>query len=154
MAPFVAGAADWIENLGTLRMLGAVPTEYGVRIVFVASIVKFALLALSGAFIVAALTRRPAWRVILVSRYTVLSLVIGTFPLFGLSQGRDLLVGLSNDGAGLEPWFFVAWLAAWAFSTWYWSRVLMDAEATGATSDHAAVVGTREFEVWATWLPR
>src|SRR5690348_4427041 len=99
LAPFVAGAADWLENGFSLWLLSGHVSGVAVRAMFLASIVKFSLLAITGGFILAALMRRPAWRVIKTSRYAVVSMLIGTFPLFALGQGRDLLVALSNYGA-------------------------------------------------------
>ena len=152
MAPFVAAVADWIENSLALVMLRTGPWSPGVLVMFAATIVKFSLIALTAGFIVAALMRRPAWLVIKTSRYTVLSLLIGTFPLFALGQGRDLLVSLSNTGAFWQGVLFVAWLVVWAFSTWYWSRVLMDAE--GSASSFFTPEQQQEFDGWAMWLPR
>jgi hypothetical protein len=151
-APFAAGVADWIENGSSLWLLYGHVSGAAVRAMFLASIVKFSLLAITAGFILAALTRRPAWRAITTSRYAVLSLLIGTLPLFALGQGRDLLVGLSNYGAHWHAVFFIMWLLVWAFSTWYWSRALLDADgsvATWPTPDHEW-----EFHHWSKWLPR
>ena len=150
--PFVAGVADWIENGTSLLLLYGNVSAVLVRLMFLASVLKFSLLAITAGFILAALTRRPAWRVIRTSRYAVLSLLIGTFPLFALGQGRDLLVALSNAGAEWHALFFILWLNVWAFSTWYWSRVLMDAD--GSVATWSTLAQQTEFEHWSKWLPR
>jgi hypothetical protein len=152
VAPFVAGVADVTENSLSLAMLSGQPFAIGVRALFLAAIVKFSLLTMTAAFILAALTRRPAWRVIKTARYGVLSLLVGTFPVVGLGQGRDLLVSLSNYGAGAQAVMFIVWLVVWAFSAWYWSRVLMDAEASD--SQWLTPEQQHEFDSWSTWLPR
>jgi hypothetical protein len=151
-APFVAGVADWTENAFSLWLLAGHVSKFAVRSMFIASIVKFSLLSITVGFLLAALTRRPAWRVIKTSRYAVLSLLVGTFPLFALGQGRDLLVSLSNYGVRWHAVSFVAWLVVWAFSTWYWTRVLMDAERSVLIWNTAA--DAEEFQHWAKWLPR
>lgn len=151
-APFVAGVADWIENGFSLWLLYGHVSGAAVRAMFLASIVKFSLLAITAGFILAALTRRAAWRVVTTSRYAVLSLLIGTCPLFALGQGRDLLIGLSNYGAHWHAVFFIVWLVVWAFSTWYWSRVLLDAD--GSVVTWSSADQRREFDHWSKWLPR
>jgi len=151
-APFAAGLADWLENGFSLWLLYGHVSKPAVRAMFLASITKFSLLAITAGFLIAALMRRPAWRVIKTSRYAVLSLLIGTFPLFALGQGRDLLVSLSNYGVRWHAASFIAWLQVWAFSTWYWTRALMDAE--GSVSTWLTTDQQEEFNHWAKWLPR
>jgi hypothetical protein len=69
-----------------------------------------------------------AARIVLLSRYTLLSMALGTVPLVALPQGRDLLVALADKGAPVEHRvFFYLTLAVWGLSVWYWSRVVLDA---------------------------
>ena len=147
-APFVAGAADIFENLLTiwiLRDLSAI-SGLAVRAMWFASMVKLTLIAVTIGFLFAALLKREAWRAIKTARYAVLSLAVGTMPLLMLGQGRDLLVALSNDDSMRHALLFAGALIVWAFSTWYWSRALLDAEASRGESP--------EFCDWAIWLPR
>jgi hypothetical protein len=147
-APFAAGVADLVENaiaIWLLRDLASV-SAIGVRVMWLASMVKLTLLALTAGFVLAALLKREAWRAIRTARYAVLSLAIGTLPLLLLGQGRDLLVALANDDSWLHMLSFTLALLLWAFSTWYWSRALLDAEASRGES--------KEFCDWAIWLPR
>jgi hypothetical protein len=148
VAPVGAAALDWLENLLLLFLLSMPmpPPALLVGLMSTAAILKFALLGLTAAFIVAAILKGDAVRVIRVARYAVLSLVIGTLPLLLLDQGRDLLVSLSHPSAAWHRLWFLLWLVVWAFSTWYWSRVLLDAEVARGTSP--------AFETWARWLPR
>ena len=80
------------------------------------------------------------------ARYSVVSLLIGTLPILLLDQGRDLLLGLADPSGGRHQTWFVIWSVVWAFSVWYWSRVLLDAEG----GEHPSTL----YQDWATWLPR
>jgi hypothetical protein len=75
----------------------------------------------------------------------VVSLLIG-MPIVVLAQGRDLLLGLAAPSSGRHQTWFVIWSVVWAFSVWYWSRVILDADAGTAPS--------KLYDDWATWLPR
>jgi hypothetical protein len=147
-APWVAAACDWIENTLLLAMLErpAPPTATVVKAMAAAAIVKFALLAIAGGFTIAALLAGDRGRVIRTARYSVISLLIGTLPIIALGQGRDLLLGLSDPSAGRHQSWFIAWTVVWAFSVWYWSRILLDADAPRTPS--------KLYEEWASWLPR
>jgi hypothetical protein len=163
--PFAAMAADWVENLILLFALLQSPwawwpgpldlaaparvTRVTVWLMSFMAATKFTLIAITTAFILFHLVKGEAFRVIRMARHAVLSLLIGTLPLFILPQGRDLLVSLSYVPDGWLAWhrtFFVVWLVIWAFSAWYWSRVLLDADAAAGQS--------QEFIEWSKWLPR
>ena len=148
LAPWIAGAADYFENVLLLVMLGGPTSQPAalVRTMSGAAIVKLALLTISAGFTIAALFAGDRGRVIRTARYSVVSLLIGTLPILVLDQGRDLLLGLADPSGGRHQTWFVIWSVVWAFSVWYWSRVLLDAEGGDAPSP--------QFVGWATWLPR
>ena len=81
------------------------------------------------------------------ARYSVVSLLIGTLPILLLDQGRDLLLGLADPSGGRHQTWFVIWSVVWAFSVWYWSRVI-------ARRRRAATRPSSCISDWATWLPR
>ncbi len=146
-APWAAAAADYVENALLLIMLGAGPPPASmVGAMSGAAILKFALLTIAGGFTMAALFAGDRGRVIRTARYSVLSLLIGTLPILVLDQGRDLLLGLADPSGGSHQVWFVVWSLAWAFSVWYWSRVLLDADGGDAASPL--------YRNWAEWLPR
>ena len=146
--PWVAAAADYVENILLLIMLGgaALPPAWMVHAMSAAAIVKFALLAVSGAFLATALFSGDRGRVIRGARYSVVSLMIGTLPIIVLDQGRDLLLGLADPTAGRHQLAFLFWTTIWALSVWYWSRVVLEAD--------AAAHHSKLYRDWATWLPR
>lgn len=148
LAPWIAGAADYLENVLLLIMLGGPQPQPAalVRAMSGAAIAKLALLTVSAAFTIAALVAGDRGRVIRTARYSVVSLLIGTLPILLLDQGRDLLLGLADPSGGRHQTWFVIGSVAWAFSVWYWSRVLLDAEGGDTPSP--------QFHGWATWLPR
>jgi hypothetical protein len=148
LAPWLAGAADYVENVLLLLMLGdAQPPPAGlVRAMSAAAILKFGLLTIAGGFIVSALFKADRGRVIRSARYSVVSLLIGTLPILMLDQGRDLLLGLADPSGGRHQSWFVIWIVVWAFSAWYWSRIILDADAGDRPS--------KLYQDWATWLPR
>lgn len=152
LAPWAAAAFDYFENILLLTMLAhaSPPASRLVLAMSVAAIVKFALLAVVSGFTVAALFAGDRGRVIRGARYSVLSLVIGTFPIIALDQGRDLLLGLADPtptptAVPHQVWFIV-WTVVWALSVWYWSRILLDAD--------AAAHPTTLHRDWSMWLPR
>lgn len=147
-APFAAAVADYVENVVMLWLLARPlpPVDLLVRVMSGAAIIKLGLLTATSAFVIAAIIKGDAWRVLKIARYTVLSLLLGTLPLLLLPQGRDLLTSLSHPAAFWHRLWFVLWLVVWALSAWYWSRVLLDAEADRGESP--------EFTSWSTWLPR
>ncbi|HEX6162673.1 MAG TPA: patatin-like phospholipase family protein [Vicinamibacterales bacterium] len=148
LAPWAAGAADYVENALMLILLGGSepPAEALVKAMSTAAIVKFVLLTIAAGFTISALLKSDRGRVIRSARYSVVSLLIGTMPLLMLDQGRDLLLGLADPSGGRHQIWFVAWGIVWAFSVWYWSRVILDAEAGPRPS--------KLYRDWATWLPR
>jgi len=148
VALWAAAAFDYVENITMWWMLGS-PTRVSDALVGVmsgAAIIKFALLTLGAGFSIAAFLRGERGRVIRVARYSVISLLLGTLPIIALDQGRDLLLGLADPSGGRHQIFFIAWMIVWAFSVWYWSRVLLDADADPAPSEL--------YLAWARWLPR
>ncbi len=148
LAPWIAGFADYVENVLLLIMLGGVRPlpAWMVLAMSGAAILKIALLAIALGFTLAALFAGDRGRVIRTARYSVVSLIVGTLPILLLDQGRDLLLGLADPSGGRHQTWFVIWSVAWAFSVWYWSRVLLDAEAGDAPS--------ALYRDWAAWLPR
>ena len=148
LAPWLAGAADYVENVLLLIMLdgtGPQPAAM-VRAMSSAAIVKFVLLTIAGGFTLSALFKSDRGRVIMSARYSVISLLIGTLPILVLDQGRDLLLGLADPSGGRHQAWFVMWSVVWALSVWYWSRVILDADAGDRPS--------KLYQDWATWLPR
>jgi hypothetical protein len=75
-----------------------------------------------------------------------LSLVIGSLPIILLEQGRDLLVTLASGVQSWAPWTFALTVILWAFSVWYCSRLLLQAEGGSGASG--------VYRQWSTWLPR
>jgi hypothetical protein len=148
MAPWIAGAADYVENILLLLMLGAPQPQPAVMVQAMSSaaILKFVLLTIAGGFTISALFKADRGRVIRSARYSVVSLMIGTLPLLMLDQGRDLLLGLADPSGGRHQSWFVIWSVVWAFSVWYWSRVILDADAGERPS--------KLYRDWAKWLPR
>jgi hypothetical protein len=148
LAPWVAAAADYVENVLLLLMLGdpGPPSAVMVKAMSSAAIVKFVLLTIAAGFTSSALLKSDRGRVIRSARYSVISLLIGTLPILMLDQGRDLLLGLADPSGGRHQIFFVAWSVVWAFSVWYWSRLILDADAGPRPS--------KLYEDWSTWLPR
>lgn len=147
LAPWIAAAADYAENVLLLQMLGGPqPPAAMAKAMSSFAIVKFVLLAIAAGFTLSALLKSDRGRVIRSARYSVISLLIGTLPILMLDQGRDLLLGLADPSGGRHQIFFVAWSVVWAFSVWYWSRVILDADAGARPS--------KLYQDWATWLPR
>jgi hypothetical protein len=147
-APWIAAAADYVENVLLLVMLGdpAPPPVVTVRAMSSAAILKFALLTVAAGFTISALLKSERGRVIRSARYSVVSLLVGTLPILMLDQGRDLLLGLADPRSGRHQIWFVAWNVVWAFSVWYWSRVILDAGAGDRPS--------KLYHDWSIWLPR
>lgn len=148
VAPWIAAAADYVENILLLVMLDdpAPPAVVVVRAMSSAAILKFALLTVAAGFTISALLKSDRGRVIRSARYGVVSLLVGTLPILLLDQGRDLLLGLADPSGGRHQTWFVAWNVVWAFSVWYWSRVILDAGAGEAPS--------KLYREWSIWLPR
>ena len=90
-----------------------------------------------------ALFKADRGRVIRSARYSVVSLLIGTLPILMLDQGRDLLLGLADPSGGRHQTWFVIWNVVWAFSVWYWSRVILDADAGDAPVEAVSATGRR-----------
>ena len=147
LLPWIAAAADYIENILLLILFAQdAPGLWTVRFMSGAAISKLALLAVSTGFIIAVLVAGDRGRVIRGARYSVLSLVIGTLPIIALDQGRDLLLGLADPSSGRHQFAFIFWMIVWSLSVWYWSRVVLEADAASHSS--------KLYHDWATWLPR
>ncbi|MEO8678656.1 MAG: hypothetical protein ABI665_06405 [Vicinamibacterales bacterium] len=147
--PYAAAGFDYLEN--ALLVFWLLPragqlTDLPVLLMSLAAVAKLSLLAVSLAFSVAELIGGDRGRVLRTARYSLISLLIGTLPLIATGQGRDLLVTLSSAAKPWYPASFAFWLSVWAFSVWYWSRVLLKAE--GGANPSAL------FSTWAEWLPR
>jgi hypothetical protein len=148
ITPWAAAVADYVENILLLVMLGdpGPPPAAAVGAMSGAAILKFALLTIAAGFTISALLKSDRGRVIRSARYSVVSLLVGTLPILMLTQGRDLLLGLADPSGGRHQAWFVVWNVVWAFSVWYWSRVILDADAGEAPSPL--------YRDWSTWLPR
>src|SRR5262249_34625042 len=133
IAPWIAAAFDWLENLLLLALLWGVHDKDGIRtaqfssglvgLMSVAAALKFAslLVVLSLTFVALFLGARG--RVLWRTRFGVLSLLLGSVPLLVVPQAQDLLVTLADPvAAGLLPRVsFFVFLCVWAASVWYWS---------------------------------
>jgi len=148
LAPWIAGAADYVENILLLMVLGDPRPQPAAMVgaMSFAAILKFVLLTVAAGFTMSALFKADRGRVIRSARYSVVSLLVGTLPILMLDQGRDLLLGLADPSGGRHQTWFVIWSVVWAFSVWYWSRVILDADAGAHPS--------KLYQDWATWLPR
>lgn len=146
--PWIAAGCDYLENILLLGLISGFPdvSSYTVVAMSVAAAVKFALLTIAISGAVAALLGDDRGRALWTARYSVISLFVATVPLIYLPQGRDLLVSLTDSAAGAYPFSFLAWLTVWAFSVWYWSRVLLEAEGRPAPG--------ALYSDWARWTPR
>jgi hypothetical protein len=147
--PYAAAAFDYFEN--ALLVLWLFPrvgqlTDWPVFLMSLAAVIKISLIAVSLAFSVTELVCGDRGRVLRTARYSMISLLIGTLPLIATEQGRDLLVTLSSASKPWYPASFAFWLSVWAFSVWYWSRLLLKAE--GGENPSAM------FSIWAQWFPR
>jgi hypothetical protein len=146
--PWIAAGFDYLENVILLGLLWTFPavSAAAVTIMSMAAALKFACLTISIACSAAALLGGERGRVLRTARYSMISLLVATVPLIYLPQGRDLLVSLTDSAAGAYPFSFLAWLTVWAFSVWYSSRILLEAQRGPSPA--------RLFKTWARWTPR
>jgi hypothetical protein len=138
-----AACSDVLENVGLLALTQGLTADrlpsaaISPALVFAmssASALKWALLACVVAMIVRAFVSHGRGRVLALSRYSLLSIALGTIPLVAVAQGRDLLVALAADHAPISyRVFFYLALAVWGLSVWYWTRVVLDAAFASAT---------------------
>src|SRR4030095_11008639 len=93
-----------------------------------ASALKWGALAVVATFILRASVAGDRGRVLVLSGYTLFSMLFGTLPLVMTPQGRNLLFALAADHAptSYRVSFYLA-LTLWGLSVWYWSRVVLDA---------------------------
>ena len=141
-----AAAFDVLENIGLLALtmnltranLSSAPIASAlVRAMSTASALKWGALALVAPFVLRAFVSGERGRVLLLSRYTLLSMGLGTLPLVVTPQGQDLLVALAADRAPLSyRVFFYLALTLWGLSVWYWSRVVLDAHHASQNDPH------------------
>ena len=127
----LAAVFDVLENLGLLWLTGSPtdPSPVLVRLTSSASALKWAGVAFVILFVARAFVSGPRRRVLWLSRYSILSMLLGSLPLVASSQGRDLIVALGSREASVEHRvFFYLALSLWGLSVWYWTRVLLDAE--------------------------
>ena len=71
-------------------------------------------------------------------RMSVFIVLAGGILLLASPQGSELAVRLPAEGMGKVLWFNVC-VFLWAFQSWYWSRILLDAtfgEQRAANADH------------------
>ena len=136
IAAVAAGLFDALENVGILWLTWGVGGQSltadlfppsAVAAMSTASAVKWSLVALVAVFIVRALLAGARGEVLLLSRYSLLSIALVTAPLVATGQGQDLLAALAETPSAAHRAFFFAALATWGLSVWYWSRTLLDA---------------------------
>jgi hypothetical protein len=141
-----AAVFDVLENIGLLALtmnltranLAAAPIASPlVGAMSSASALKWGALAVVATFILRAIVAGDRGRVLVLSRYTLLSMLFGTLPLVATPQGRDLLVALAADHAppSYRVFFYLA-LTLWGLSVWYWSRVVLDAHHASQNDPH------------------
>jgi hypothetical protein len=146
-----AAAFDVLENIGLLALtqdltrgnLASAPIASSiVRAMSSTSALKWGAVALIAAFVLRAFVSGERGRVLLLSRYTLVSMGLGTLPLVATPQGQDLLVALAADHAPLtyRVFFYLA-LTLWGFSVWYWSRVVLDAHHASQNDPHYQGLG-------------
>ena len=143
-----AAVFDVLENLGLLWLTlePTRPSPVLVRLTSSVSALKWAGLALAILFVVRAFVSGPRRRVLWLSRYSILSMLLGSLPLVASSQGRDLILALGSREASIEHRvFFYLTLSLWGLSVWYWTRLLLDAEISPTD---------RRYEGFARHLPR
>jgi hypothetical protein len=109
LAPWIAAALDWLENLLLLALLhpvrdaeqiaGATFPPALVGLMSGAAAMKLALLAVTVAITLVALFVGPRGKVLARCRFSALSVALGSAPLIALPQGRDLLLTLADDTA-------------------------------------------------------
>ncbi len=78
------------------------------------------------------------------SRFSVITLFVGLALLLS-DQGRDLLIAYAEDGKTAR---LALAAAIWAFSTWFWCRILLDID----YDDKPDCVPC--FNRWRSWMPR
>lgn len=78
------------------------------------------------------------------SRFSLLILTVGLALLLS-DQGRDLLISYGEDGKTVSV---AATVALWAFSIWFWCRVLLDIRYKDPPSC------TRCYNQARKWIPR
>ena len=160
LAPWVAAALDWLENLLLLALLypvrdaqqiaGATFPPALVGLMSGAAAMKLALLAVTAAITLVALFVGPRGKVLARCRFSVLSVALGSLPLIALPQGRDLLLTLADhaaSGLAARAGFFV-FLIIWAASVWYWARVVLTVRSANDPEP------TADEQFFATWTPR
>lgn len=136
IAPWIAAGLDWTENVLLLALLRGVHDKDSISsatfsgglvgLMSTAAALKLALLLVPVALTLAALFTGPRGRVLHLTRFSAVSLALGSVPLIAVAQGQDLLVSFGDAATGLlvRIAFFV-FLIVWAASVWYWARVLL-----------------------------
>jgi hypothetical protein len=133
-----AGVLDVFENVGILWLTGGIGGRHVSAGLFpegivlatsVISALKWAAITLAAVFIGLALFSGDRGRVLLLCRYSLLSVALGTVPLIVTSQGQDLVAALAETRGREHQAFFLLALSIWGLSVWYWSRVLLDTQA-------------------------
>ncbi len=67
------------------------------------------------------------WQVLLLCRFSVLTLIVAFAFLIWSSQGQEILILLQTlqEGWMVQNCLFLASVIAWAWAVWYWSRVIV-----------------------------
>jgi hypothetical protein len=129
---------DAVENVGLLLLTarerwtpeGLLQPSISSGFVYAASAtsaLKWAAVALVVVLSVRALFSGTRGRILLLSRYTLISMLLGTVPLAVLPQGRDIISALAEGGLSMPLASFYVTLTLWGLTVWYSSRVLLDA---------------------------
>ena len=95
------------------------------------------------------------------ARFSFVVIVVGTLVSFGVPQGVEILRSLAegdqyharfDSGSTLRIFYFGAALLLWAFNSWYWARVLLNARFPDSLS--AETIGKNPFRWLRTQGPR
>lgn len=116
-----------LEGLAGGELVGPSDFDPGaVRMLAGASVLKWSAIALIAGSLLRSVLSGTWGEILRLSRYSLLSLMVGSVVLVATDQGRDLLAALGEHGSRRIAVFGVS-LAVWGLSVWYWSRIVLDA---------------------------
>jgi hypothetical protein len=151
---WIAAGFDLVENALLFGLIPASDADlpaatFSGTLVWTAGLaaaLKWTFVILAALASVHALFTGPRGIVLRLSRYSLLSLALGSLPLALSDQGLDLVTSLAESEGMFDfaRLLTVVWL--WAASVWYWSRVVLDAAGDGSQS--------WTYVAWARWTPR
>lgn len=135
VAPFIAGACDILEDvflrLAVYEIASGRGSALGTQLLVVVgsffSSIKWMLLGLWLVGILAEWFAGPRGRVLRLTRFSTLAVVLGALPLLAVPQGQDILqrLGEANRHPYVRVWFGVAAIVFAATVVWYVSRRLL-----------------------------